>query len=191
MELKLLPISDIYPYENNPRRNDAAVEAVAESIRQCGYIAPIIIDENNVILAGHTRYKALKLLGKEQAEVIIKAGLSEEQKRKYRLLDNKTAEIAEWDFERLVAELDDLDFGELVLDWGLVCPDSFGEEFSLPEGDKSDWVQMTFQFSNEQADLVKWAMQQVKGCINQTFGNQNSNGNALYEVVRQWAELKT
>ncbi len=112
MEFIKVKLSDIKPYENNPRRNDQAVEAVAESIRQCGYIAPIIVDEDNVILAGHTRYKALKKLGRKEAECVVKAGLTEEQKRKYRLLDNKTNEFAEWDFDLLADELEGLDFGD-------------------------------------------------------------------------------
>lgn len=119
MDIKRLPISEIYPYPNNPRKNDGAVDAVAESIRQCGYVAPIVVDENGVILAGHTRYKALQKLGAEDCEVVVRAGLSDEQKRKYRLLDNKTGEIAEWDFDLLVEELDNLDFGDLDLDWGM------------------------------------------------------------------------
>lgn len=74
MELTTMKLSDLIPYENNPRDNDKAVEAVAESIRQCGYVAPIVVDENNVILAGHTRLKALLSLGREQTEVIVRGG---------------------------------------------------------------------------------------------------------------------
>ena len=110
MKLKTVPISSIKPYEHNPRRNDDAVDAVAESIRQCSYVAPIVVDENNVILAGHTRWKALQQLGRTTAQVCIADGLTEEQKRKYRILDNKTAEIAEWDDDLLRIELDGLDF---------------------------------------------------------------------------------
>ena len=119
MELVTISLDKIKPYERNPRNNNKAVDAVMESIKQCTYVAPIIIDENNVILAGHTRYKALKKLGKTEAEVIVKSGLSDEQKRKYRLLDNKTNELADWDFEMLADELEGLDFGDLDLDWGI------------------------------------------------------------------------
>lgn len=110
MELITAKIKDIRPYDRNPRKNGAAVDAVAESIKQCSYIAPIIVDEDNVILAGHTRYKALKKLGYSECEIIVKEGLTEEQKRKYRILDNKTNELAEWDMELLEIELDGLDF---------------------------------------------------------------------------------
>lgn len=119
MQLARKKLSEIKPYERNPRKNDQAVDAVAESIRQCGYVAPIIIDEDGIILAGHTRYKALKKLGMEDAEVVVREGLTEEQKKKYRLLDNKTGEIAEWDFDLLEKELEGLDFGALELDWGI------------------------------------------------------------------------
>ena len=119
MELKKIKLEEIKPYKNNPRKNDGAVDAVVESIKQCSYVAPIIVDENNEILAGHTRYKALKKLGYSEVECIVKSGLTEEQKKKYRLLDNKTNELAEWDFDLLTNELEELDFGELDLDWGI------------------------------------------------------------------------
>lgn len=118
MKMKTVPLAGIKPYERNPRRNDGAVDAVAESIRQCGYVAPIIVDENNVILAGHTRWKALQKLGHATAKVCVAEGLSEEQKRKYRILDNKTGEIAEWDKDLLSIELDGLDFDGF--DFGLL-----------------------------------------------------------------------
>ena len=119
MELITLALGEIRPYERNARKNDKAAKDVAKSIQQCGYVAPIIVDEDHVILAGHTRWKALKILGRKDAQVVVKAGLSEEQKRKYRLLDNKTAELADWDMDLLSKELSGLDFGDLVLDWGV------------------------------------------------------------------------
>ena len=115
-----LKITKIHPYEKNPRINDNAVEAVKESIKQCGYISPIIVDENNVVLAGHTRLKAIKELGWKEVEVIRKDNLTEEQKRKYRILDNKTSEYAEWDYELLKGELEGLDFNGFDFEWGIV-----------------------------------------------------------------------
>ena len=117
-------LDEIKPYANNPRINDAAVDDVAESIRQCTYIAPIIIDENGVILAGHTRYKALRKLGYAECEVIEVTGLTEEQKKKYRLYDNKTSEFSDWDQKKLAGELCDVDF----------CGYDFGQpDFASPE----------------------------------------------------------
>lgn len=100
------------------------MDDVVESMRQCSYIAPIIVDEDGVILAGHTRYKALLKLGYEECDVVIAAGLTEGQKRKYRLYDNKTAEFAGWDQKKLGAELADVDF----------CGYDFGQPASAAPG---------------------------------------------------------
>ena len=112
MELVKVNIRSIKPYANNPRYNDEAIEPLEESIEQVGYITPIVVDENYEILAGHTRFKALDNLGEDEIEVVVVSGLTDEQKRKFRLLDNKTAEIAEWDMDKLLSELEDLDFGD-------------------------------------------------------------------------------
>lgn len=191
MEIIKLNINEVIPYPDNPRKNDNAVDAVAESIKQCGYCSPIVIDEDNVILAGHTRLKALKKLKWKEVECVRKTGLTEEQKKKYRILDNKTNELAEWDFNILDAALAELDFDDF--DFGFdtqdLSVDDFGEDFSLPDGDKGEICQMTFTLHNEQAELIKYAISVVGECSD-TFGNTNKNGNALYEVVRQWAEQR-
>lgn len=109
MRLETIKTVDIVPYKNNPRKNDGAVAAVVESIRQCSYIAPIIVDEDHVIIAGHTRYKALKAMGFEEIQCLICEGLTEEQKKKYRFLDNRTGEKAAWDLLKLETELEGLD----------------------------------------------------------------------------------
>lgn len=109
MRLETMKTGDIVPYKNNPRKNDGAVAAVVESIRQCSYIAPIIVDEDRVIIAGHTRYKALKAMGYEEIQCLVCEGLTEEQKKKYRFLDNRTGEKAAWDLLKLETELEGLD----------------------------------------------------------------------------------
>lgn len=111
-EFVRVSISDLIPYDNNPRKNDNAVPDVAESIKQCGDLDPIEIDENNVILAGHTRLMALMEQGFTETDVIRYTGLTEEQKKKYRILSNKTGEKALWDFDALAEELEGLDFDD-------------------------------------------------------------------------------
>ena len=96
------------PYENNPRINDGAVEAVAKSIDEFGFKVPIVVDSDYVIIAGHTRLKAAERLGLKTVPVVIADDLTEEQARAFRLADNKTAELAEWDFEKLNEELGDI-----------------------------------------------------------------------------------
>ncbi|MDD5599122.1 MAG: DNA modification methylase [Victivallaceae bacterium] len=108
MEIIQMKIADVIPYERNPRINDSAVEAVAESIKEFGWRAPIVVDENNVIICGHTRLLSAQHLGLETVPVHVAKGLSPEQVKAYRIADNKTGEIAEWDFDLLSLELADL-----------------------------------------------------------------------------------
>lgn len=107
MDIKIIykPTDKIVPYENNPRLNDEAVEAVANSIKQFGFKVPIIIDSSNIIVAGHTRLKAAKLLGMDKVPCIVADDLTEEQIRAFRLVDNKVSELADWDYEKLEEEL--------------------------------------------------------------------------------------
>ena len=108
MDIKTLNISDLKPYEKNPRKNDEAVKYVAESIKQFGFKVPIVIDKDHVIVAGHTRWKAAKKLGISEVPCIVADDLTDEQIKAFRLADNKVAEESEWDFDLLAEELDDL-----------------------------------------------------------------------------------
>lgn len=108
MDIVQKKLADIYPYEKNPRKNDEAVKYVAESIKQFGFKVPIVLDKDNVIVAGHTRYKAAKKLNLKEVPCIIADDLTEEQIKAFRLADNKVAEKAEWDFDLLSGELDEL-----------------------------------------------------------------------------------
>ena len=104
-----LPIKAIKPYKRNPRRNDKAVEYVANSIRQFGFKVPIVIDENYEIVCGHTRWKAAKTIGLDTVPCIMADDLNEDQIRAFRLADNKTAEMADWDFDLLEMEFNEID----------------------------------------------------------------------------------
>lgn len=108
MEIIMKGMDDIHPYEKNPRKNDDAVQYVAESIKQFGFKVPIVIDTGGMIVAGHTRYKAAKQLGMEQVPCIIADDLTDEQIKAFRLADNKVSEKAGWDFALLEEELDSL-----------------------------------------------------------------------------------
>lgn len=106
MEIVEKKVGELKAYENNPRKNDNAVEAVVNSIREFGFKVPIVIDSNDVIVCGHTRLKAAIQLGMETVPCIIANDLTDEQIRAFRLADNKTNELAEWDFEKLALELE-------------------------------------------------------------------------------------
>ena len=148
MDLKTVDVSKIVPYDRNPRKNDAAVKQVAQSIKECGYCNPIIVDEDMVILAGHTRLKALKQLGMKKCQVIIVSGMSEEDKKKYRIFDNKTGEFAEWDTWKLAQEMEGLDFSAFDLDFNLPNDtEEFGStEFVNKEYGESNFSDEEFEF---------------------------------------------
>jgi len=109
MEIIYKKLSELHEYENNPRNNEDAVESVANSISEFGFKVPIIIDGNNIIIAGHTRYKASHRIGLTEVPCIIADDLTEEQIKAFRLVDNKTSELATWDIEKLNEELAELD----------------------------------------------------------------------------------
>ena len=108
MQIELRKLAEIRPYSNNPRLNDSAVDAAAASLREFGFRQPIVVDEEGVIIVGHTRYKAAQKLGFESVPVHVATDLTPEQIRAYRIADNQTASLAEWDYELLPVELADL-----------------------------------------------------------------------------------
>lgn len=143
-ELLKLPVEDLVPYENNPRViSPEAVNACAESMRQCTALDPIEVDENNVILSGHTRRLALMQLHVNTADVVRYTGLTEEQKQKYRILANKTGEMSGWDFGKLEQELAEVDFGDFDFNFDSEAPEDIFDdstdlrsEYDEPHDDK-------------------------------------------------------
>ena len=110
MDVKNFRLDELKPYEKNPRKNDNAVDAVAKSIKTFGFKVPIVIDSSGVIIAGHTRYKAAQKMKLESVPCVVADDLTPEQIKAFRLADNKTAELASWDFELLDEELSALAF---------------------------------------------------------------------------------
>ncbi len=108
MDIQLWNVADVRPYPNNPRVNDGAVDAVAASIREFGFLNPVLVDGAGVLICGHTRWKAAQKLGLAQIPVLVASGLSPEQIKAFRIADNKTAEIADWDFKLLPIEINEL-----------------------------------------------------------------------------------
>ncbi len=108
MKLKKVNINEIKEYKNNPRFNDEGVEYVKKSIEDFGYLNPILVNEKNIILSGHTRYKALKKMNKKIIEVIEIDDLNKEQENAFRLADNKVAEFSSWDYDKLNVELKEI-----------------------------------------------------------------------------------
>lgn len=111
----ILDINEIEPYEYNPRKNERAIESVANSIRSYGFMVPVVIDADNVLITGHTRIEAAKTLGMTEVTAIRAEHLSPEAVAQFRIIDNKVAEIAEWDHEMLATEIQKL--AEYNVDW--------------------------------------------------------------------------
>ena len=189
-------LAELMPYAGNAKKHDSTqIANVAESIKQFGFVQPIVIDRDGVIVIGHCRALAAKKLGMEEVPCVCVDDLTPEQVNALRLVDNKSNE-SEWDFDILHDELADLDLSGFDFDFGLedegenYSPDEFSDDFTLPDGDKPEICQMTFTLHQRQKELIEYAISVVKDDAKETFGNTNGNGNALYEVVKQWAELK-
>lgn len=149
-QVQEVPIGDVKPYENNPRDNDGAVEATANSIKEFGWQQPIVVDKDMVIIVGHTRYKAAKKLGMDEVPVVVADNLSPEQVKAYRLADNKTGELADWDMGLLDDELDDI----MNIDMS-----DFG--FDLELGDDEDKQAQEDDFDEEPPEEPKSKLGQV------------------------------
>lgn len=191
-------ISEIKLNPNNPRLiKDDKFEKLVKSIKEFPEmldIRPIVVNSDMVILGGNMRFKACKEAGLKEIPVIVADNLTEEQQREFLIKDNTSG--GEWDFEVLANEWDN----EQLEDWGLdlvgfdIDSDEFGEDFSLPDGDKSPFQQMTFTLADEQAEQIKNAIADIKATEEykyaETMGNENSNGNALYLIIMQWVEQR-
>jgi len=197
MKIEKRLIDSLVPYDKNPRDNKGAVDKVLESLRRHGQVKPIVLSavgkpfDQEVICAGHTTVQALKRFGTKEVSVVVKEFVDEAQFVDYNIRDNKTAEFAEWD-DILLAELSasfDIDLGEMGFD-SIADSDEFGEDFSLAEGEKEPFQQMTFTLADAQAEEIKKALGYAKSIEIETHGNENSNGNALFAIVSQWAEQK-
>ena len=197
MDIKNIAVKDLVPYEKNTKKHDdVQINNVAESIKKYGFVQPIVIDKNNVVVIGHCRLLAAKKLKMADVPCVCVEDLTEEQVKALRIVDNKSNE-SPWDFDFLADELADLDLSDFDFDFGVdtdagenYSPDEFGDEFTLADGDKPEICQMTFTLHQRQKELIEYALSVVKDNITETFGNTNGNGNALYEVVRQWAEQR-
>lgn len=145
-------IDEIKPYEKNPRKNDEAVEYVANSIKEFGFKVPIVIDKDGVIIAGHTRYKASKKLGLKEVPCIVADDLTEEQVKAFRLADNKVGEVAEWDMTLLGEELlgiEDLDMSDFGFE--MFDEDEEPEDEDNPYTTKANIPQ--YEITGEEPDI--------------------------------------
>jgi len=146
MKIVDIKVDDLVPYENNPRYNDNAVDAVAKSIQEFGFKVPCVIDGNNNVITGHTRIKACKQLGIEEVPCVVADDLTEEQIKSFRLVDNRTGELSDWDFYKLEQEL-----SEIVMD---MTPFTFEEEESTTSSNTGSNSEISFDDLGNESNLV-------------------------------------
>lgn len=189
-------LSQLVPYANNAKiHGPEQIEKLKASINEFGFLTPCLIDEDFNIIAGHGRVIAAKELGMDTVPCVFVEGLTDAQRRAYILADNRLGEIANWDENMVGLELGELsemnfDIDILGFDTLDLNVDDFGTDFDLPTGDKPEICQMTFTLHQEQKELIERALAEAQDMPTDTFGNTNKNGNALYEVVRQWEEQR-
>ena len=196
-----MKLSEIKINPSNPRvLNDERFRKLINSISEFPKmmtLRPIVVDSNNMVLGGNMRLKALQFLKfKEIPDNWIKRAdeLTEEEKKRFIIADN--VGFGEWDWDLIANEWN----AEELNNWGLELPgfdvdsDQYGEGFSLKDGDKEPFQQMTFTLADEQASVIQNAISDIKQTDEykyaETMGNENSNGNALYLIVMQWAEQR-
>ena len=196
-KIEVISIGKIKLNPNNPRLiKDDKFTKLVQSIKdfpEMLEIRPIVVNDDMVILGGNMRFKACKEAGLKEVPVMIAKGLSAEKQREFLIKDNVSG--GEWDWN-LLQEWDSLELES----WGLdligfdLDSDELGTDFSLPDGDKAPFQQMTFTLADEQAEQIKNAIQDIKETEEykyaETMGNENSNGNALYLIIMQWAEQR-
>jgi hypothetical protein len=196
--MQIVPITQVVPNTSNPRIiKDDKFKKLVKSIQefpQMLELRPIVVDADMVVLGGNMRLKACKAAGLKEVPIIVADQLTDAQKSEFIIKDN--VGFGEWDWDLLANEWD----AALITDWGLdiggfdLKAEDFNEEFSLPDGDKSPFQQMTFTLADEQAEQIKNAITDIKATDDykycETLGNENSNGNALYLIIMQWAEQK-
>lgn len=149
---KTILINDLIPYENNPRINDKAVDAVAASIKEFGFKVPIIIDTENVIVAGHTRLKAAQKLNLQEVPVIVADDLTPEQIKAFRLADNKVSELADWDFVKLEEELNNIEFDMSLFNFDMK---ELTKEFDKNKTVIEDDFDVDAELNNDEEPTVK------------------------------------
>ena len=197
MNIKNIAVKDLIPYEKNTKKHDdVQINNVAESIKQYGFVQPIVIDKNNVVVIGHCRLLAAKKLKMQEVPCVCVEDLTEEQVKALRIVDNKSNE-SPWDFDFLADELADLDLSDFDFDFGIDTEyedEDYSDEFSLKDGDREPIQNMTFTFSDDEAEIIKEAISEMKKTDKfkdyDNPLNQNGNGNALFLVVEEWLQQR-
>ena len=194
--MESLPISKVRPNSDNPRYiKDEKFKKLVKSLRdfpEMANVRPIVVNTEMVVLGGNMRLKAMQEAGWSEVPVQV-VDWSEEKQREFIIKDN--VGFGDWDWDELANTWNSVELEDWGLDsWQNMDDIETTDEFTLPSGDKEPFQQMTFTLADEQATVIKNAIDDIKGTEEykyaETMGNENSNGNALYLIVMQWAEQR-
>jgi hypothetical protein len=190
--MQLTPISKIKPNPSNPRTiKDDKFKKLVESLKafpEMSKVRPIVCNKDMVVLGGNMRLKAMKEAGWNDVPVEV-VDWPEDKQREFIIKDN--VGFGEWDWAAIASDWPEVE------EWGLDVPgfdvdaEGLGTDFILPDGDKAPFQQMTFTLADAQAELIKQALKDVDVQDGTQYGNENSNGNALHQIVLEWAEQRT
>lgn len=197
--MERVDIKQVRSNPDNPRfikgnKFDKLVKSIKE-FPQMLDLRPIVVNQDMVVLGGNMRLKACEEAGLKEVPIIFADNLTPEQEKEFIIKDNSS--FGEWDWDLLANEWNT----DQLIDWGMdlpkewaLDPEELGEDFSLADGDREPFQQMTFKLADEQAEQIKNALDDIKKLDEfkyvETFANENSNGNALYLIIMQWAEQR-
>ena len=190
---------DLIPYDSNPREHSLEqIEQISKSIKEFGFTIPILIDEENEIIAGHGRLLAAQALGIAEVPCLIAQGWSEEQKKAYCIADNKLTENSKWKFDYLKINLEylkDNNFDISLLGFedfeleNIISDITPLDEFpDLSIGEKEPYINLTFTLHEEQAEVIQKALHKMKQNDIEKNLNSNINGNALFQICKEYNE---
>ncbi len=197
--MERVDIKQVRSNPDNPRLiKDYKFEKLVNSIKEFPQmldLRPIVVNQDMIVLGGNMRLKACEEAGLTEVPIIFADNLTPEQEKEFIIKDNSS--FGEWDWDLLANQWNT----DQLIDWGMdlpkewsLDPEELGEDFSLADGDREPFQQMTFKLADEQAEQIKNALDDIKKLEEfkyvETFANENSNGNALYLIIMQWAEQR-
>lgn len=205
-EIKKAKLKDLIQDDRNLNKGtERGQQLIEKSLREFGAGRSLLLDKNNRIIAGNKTHRNAEAIGMDDVIIVETDGtklvavkrtdidLDSKKGREMALADNATVKVdLAWDTEELESVAEDFDIALDEWDVELIDPNDFGEDFSLPNGERSDFCQLTFTLAHEQNEFIQEKIKEIKKApyFGEYCGNNNQNGNAIYLIVKEWAEQR-